>query len=342
MVADNRPNMGNNQQPQRPLFMRILIGIFKFIVLVLVIGIGGVLGWATYQQFQIIAAADRAQDQQISNFQETYLTEGQIRGIVENMINEDLADVDEDISSVEESVDALESTVSDQDNMLVEQLAQIDVLEATQDELVVSLGLLQEDLNTGITGVESTLAEADQTAEQLEEELALRNQSMALVEESLTTLDTQLANLRAEVETLRLDLAAIPTTTVTTTVPVVEETPAEAVTEESAPAVTASPDAVALVDFRYVRLYGLVIRSKIHINEGDLEAATTAIEDGQLAVAELAAVADGALGEALAVVSENLDIAADSLDSKPTLSNIALDDAWTAMDEVLALLSATS
>ncbi|MEM7801033.1 MAG: hypothetical protein AAF633_17705, partial [Chloroflexota bacterium] len=74
----------------------------------------------------------------------------------------------------------------------------------------------------------------------------------------------------------------------------------------------------------------------------DLEAAAAAIANAQTAVGELSAGVDETLAETLAVVSDNLDIAAESLESKPTLSNIALDDAWTAMDEVLNLLATGS
>lgn len=340
MVADNRPKMGNNQEPQRPLFMRILIGILKFIVLILVIAIGGVLGWATFQQFQIIDARDDAQDQQLANIREAYLTDGQIRGIVEQMINEDMVDLETEMAALESDLDSLSSTLDDQDDALINQLAQIDVLEETQDELVVSLSLLQEELSTGITGVETTLAEAGETTTQLETELALRDQSIALVEESLTAVDTRLAELRAELEGLQIQVDEIPTATVTTTIVTVEAAPGETV-EAAVPESAVVSDAT-LVDYRYVRLYGLIIRAKVHINEADLEAAATAIEDGQTVAAELAAVVEGDVAAALAVVSENLDIAAESLDGKATLSNVALDDAWTAMDEVLALLSATS
>lgn len=342
MVADNRPKGlgGNNQPPQRPFFVRLLIALLKLIGLILVIGIGVALALAAWQQYQLLDTQNSIRDRRIDGLESNQISENEVRNIVQSMIADGVSG---DVTALDDSIDELDDSVSAQETMLASQMADLEALSTAQAELSESLDLLQGQVDSDIEGVLSSLEETGETDDQLEREMALRSQSVVRVQQSITDLETQIETLQTELADIQAQM------TVTTTAAAVEEAPAEPVEEEaeaedseSTDAETAVAPAASLVDFRYVRLYGLVIRSKVHINEGDLEAAAAAITNAQGAVAELADGADESLSESLAVVTENLDLAAESLESKPTLSNIALDDAWTAMDELLNLLATES
>ncbi|MEM7799060.1 MAG: hypothetical protein AAF633_07725, partial [Chloroflexota bacterium] len=262
MVADNRPKGlgGNNQPPQRPFFVRLLIALLKFIGLILVIGIGIALALAAWQQYQLLDTQNMVRDRRIDGIEENLVSENDVRNIVQSMIQED---VSSDVTALDDSVDALDDSIAAQENMLTSQMADLEALESTQAELSESLELLQGQVDSELAGVLSSLEETGETDDQLEREMALRSQSVARVQQSVTALETQ-------IETLETDLANIQAQLiVTTTAAAVEEAPAEQVeeeTEEETEAAEAeSPSAAqAFVDFRYVSLYGLVIRSKVH------------------------------------------------------------------------------
>lgn len=338
MVVNNRPN---DDREQRSGFVRFLIGLFKFILLLAVLAVGGFLGWLGWQQFQIIGIQSGNQTNRINSLREDIVYESEINSMIRDQVNPEVAALSAEIELVEDQMGEIDALKSDLAKGLSDQGSLIADLQSQQADMAAALS----GLDTGLATMQTDVADITETAAQLRRELALRSQGINQVQQTLSTLETQIGTLETDLTELSATLPMTATETAADEAPEEEDAPADdsdGSEDEGNTGNEAVADADsdgAKVDYRYISLYGSIIRGKIHINEGDLDSAAAAIESAQAAVATLSESAEGEAAASLAVVGENIDSAADSLAEKPTLSNLALDDAWTAMDALLLLLS---
>ena len=339
MVASNRPD---RNQDQRPSWVRFLIGLFKFILLLAVLAVGGFLGFLGWQQFDLVNTRFDlvntqldSQNERIDLVWDDLLLENEVKSLIRDQVSTEVDALTAEIDAVEGEMVAIDALEESMKTGLAAQQEEIAALQAEQTALAETLTAVSGDVGT----LQSEVSAIIETADQLGQDLAGSTESTGQLERTLTTLENQLSTLESDLASLDARVSVIPTSTVTTTVQAVADEPAETAQDDEPAQETANSGTAAAIDYRVVRLYGMIIRSKVHINEGDLNAAAAILEEAQSAVADLSAGAEGETGDTYASVSENLGTAVESLSDKPTLSNLALDDAWSAMDALLLQLS---
>lgn len=286
--------------PQRSSGTSFLIGLFKFLLLLLFIAAGIFLGYLGWTQFNSINLINDVQSQRISRIDGEMIlasdVEAQIRANNERL-SEDMEALEDQLSTLTTDINALQNTVD-------EQAAVIASFEQSSGDIGTTISDLQsgsEALGTALLALQQDIAATNGNLDDI-------GATVDGLSNSVAAIDGQIDELSAAVD----DVVANP--------PVVA-----ADGEEGTVIVSGGPDMAVW------RLWGLVMRTKIHLAENDIEAANEALGAAVDAATNLAQDGD----DALATIQEQLESAADDLLEKPAAANRTLDAALDGLEGLL-------
>lgn len=310
-------NNTSSQQKRSPI-ARFFIGLIKFVFLIIIIGAGGVLGWLGWQQLTVNAQATEILSNRISNLSAGSIGEGDVQLIVleetaelrssMNSLSTALDMAERENGALQDTVTGLEATIAEQAVLLAElQSSQTALAEriASNEEGTQTIGsaaqALQNDLSTLQQDIDSVGANVDGLTS-----------GLAAVEESITALES-----------------------ITTTAVVADEAVEEPVAADSQDDGASEAPQEISIDVALLRAMSLVMRTKLHIIEDDIEAAASSLALAQVSVEEVIAKDDGSKADSLASAQAALETAVADLENKPALANLSLDEALDSLDTAL-------
>lgn len=280
---------------------RFFIGLLRFLLLLLFIAAGIFLGYLGWQQFNYINLVNNVQSERISRIDGEMI----LSSDVERQIRANQQEVNDDIKALQDQLTALAAENRSLQNAVDEQASTIASFEQSSGAIDTTVEDLQsgsEALGNALLALQQDISDTNTNVDSIGAAVDGLTNSVAVINRNIDDLSTTLA-----------DVAANP--------PVVA-----AEGEDGTPVViSAGPDMAVW------RLWGLVMRTKIHLAENDIEAANATLTDAVEAATTLATDGD----DDLATVQEQLESAAESLLEKPAAANRTLDEALDALEELL-------
>ena len=304
MEINTNTTSPSRTRSERSWAARFFVGLFKLLFLLVAIAAGVLLGWLGWQQLSYINTVNDVQNQRISRIDEEVLRQND----VESLIRTSTTELRGEISALSGALDDLTAENQTLRDSLAAQAADITALEGAQEENGIALGNIStsiDSLGSGLLALQSDISTSGSDVDSVG----------ATVDDLLNEVET----LSGELEALQASLVISPTTADGEGVPVVTLAPGEGSGEQ----------------FNIWRLWGLVMRTKLHLAENDIDAAEASLASAQTAIADLLAGEAGDLNEDLTAIEETLATAAESISSKPAVSNRTLDEALDALDALL-------
>lgn len=290
----------NQTTSERSGATRFFIGLMKVLLLLLFIAAGVFLGYLGWQQITYINTINDVQSQRISRIDQEMV----LANDVENQIRASNQTLDADLEALQDQLDELAAANAQMQTTLDEQAAVIDGMTTTGSDLNATI----DDLQTGSEALGSALLALQQDITASNADIDSIGATVDDLVNSVAAIDTQIEDLGESVEAA----------------PVVGDEEGE---DGTPPTVVVSSSG----DFAVWRLWGLVMRTKIHLAENDIEAANDALAIALEAATNLAEDGD----DTLTAVQEQLESAAEDLLSKPAAANRTLDETLDALDELL-------
>jgi len=314
-------NTNPDQQPRRRgrVFGQILL-------IVVFIAIGGVIGVLAFTQLSSFRLVDESLDLRLSSNSDLLFAKDNELAI--------------EIANLTSSVNALSSEssrLSSENEALESTIDEMSALIAAQAEALTTLEEGQATVNGRVDEVDAVGQSTTAAAETLQGDLDSLNQTLDTVATGLTTLESTIGSIEGDL--LAVQNAQDEQQAILETIGSGEEVIASDVDADSGEATVVIEQAPAVdlsTELAILRLSGLVMRTKLHLAESDVEAAATSLGNAQALADALNTADDGAYGEGLIAVGEALAAAETDLDGKIALANLSLDDALDAIDTLLA------
>ncbi len=303
MEMNTNPNSIARNRKQRSGPARFFIGLFKLLFLLVAIAAGLFLGWFGWQQLSFYNTVNDVQNRRISRLDAEIVRQNEVEQLVREAVGplrNEIAGLNTAVSRLSEANTALQETVE-------AQAAEIGALRSTQEETaggIAALGTDIETLSSGLLALQSDIAANSGDVDDIG----------SAIDDLLNDFDA----LQEKVTELEAGVVVSPTTAL----------------DEGTPGVTLST--AAGNPLAVWRLWGLVVRTKLHLAENDITAATASLTEAQAAADALVEGAAAGQADALTEIQTAIDSAADSITGKPAVANRTLDDVLNALDALLA------